>query len=47
MKPKIGHRIDIPEKMIRYAMANTKSNKAAAAFLNVAYNTYKSILHII
>jgi len=41
MKPKIGHRIDIPEKMIRYAMANTKSNKAAAAFLNVAYNTYK------
>jgi len=41
MTRKIGLRIDLPEKMIRYAMANTKSNKSAAAFLNVSYNTYK------
>lgn len=28
-------------QQIKEAMANTKSNKAAAAFLNVTYNTYK------
>jgi len=33
--------LDIPESEIRYAMANTKSNAAAAVFLKVSYTTYK------
>jgi hypothetical protein len=41
MERGLGHSMDIPEKMIRYAMANTKSNRSAAEFLRVAYNTYK------
>ncbi len=33
--------LDLTEAKIRYAMTNTKSNRAAAIFLNVAYNSYK------
>jgi hypothetical protein len=32
---------ELSESRIRYAMANTQSNRQAANFLNVAYNTYK------
>lgn len=45
---KVGESFDIPEKIIRYAMANTQSNREAAIFLNISYNTYKkySKMHI-
>ena len=33
--------LNLTEAKIRYAMTNTKSNRAAAMFLNVAYNSYK------
>lgn len=33
--------LNLTESKIRYAMANTSSNRAAAIFLNVAYNSYK------
>lgn len=38
---KDGTKLIITESVIRYAMENTKSNKAAASFLNISYNSYK------
>jgi hypothetical protein len=37
---------ELSEAKIRYAMANTKSNRQAANFLNVAFNTYKKYASI-
>lgn len=41
MSNNLYNSMDLTEKMIRYAMANSNSNAQAAIFLNVAYNTYK------
>jgi hypothetical protein len=43
---KVGESVDLPEKIIRYAMANSQSNREASRFLNVAYNTYKKYAKI-
>jgi len=39
-------RLDLSESRIRYAMENTNSNRAAAAFLHVSFNTYKKYAKI-
>ena len=36
-----GKRLRLTKRMIETAMENTKSNMAAAKWLNVSYNTYK------